>query len=112
MAALEVGEQVKYARRRDANESLIIAALRAVGAAVQQLDGDGVPDLAVQFGGVLAFVEVKNSNTNRNATHTPDGLTPSQVKWFANWREQGGVVHVVTNVDEALRAVGARRDEK
>ncbi len=48
---------------------------------------------------------------SKNGQHyTADGLTPAQVKWFAQWRAQGGVIHVVTNADEALRAIGARRD--
>lgn len=101
----------RYAKRRDANEPTIIAALNAVGAVVRQLPGDGLPDLLVDYDGVMRLIEVKNSDTNKNATHDADGLTPAQVKWFANWRAQGGVIHVVTNADEALRAIGARRDK-
>lgn len=99
---------MKYAKRRDANEPVIIAALEAVGASVQQLNEEGCPDLLVSFAGALHLLEVKNAS-NRNGRHyTSDGLTKSQVAWLANWK--GVAPHIVTNADEALRAVGARRD--
>ncbi len=103
---------MKYARRRDANEPQIIAALEAVGAVVQRLDGSGLPDLLCSYKNTLYLIEIKNPKSNKNATHNDAGMTPAQVKWFAKWRDKGGNAPcVVENADEALRAVGARKDE-
>ena len=101
---------MKYARRRDANEALIIAALQAVGASVQQLDGDGLPDLLVGRAGENYLLEVKQEHGKAGVgmKRTKSGLRDSQEKWLVAWK--GGRVVVVTNADEALRAVGARRD--
>ena len=102
---------MKYAKRRDANEPIVIAALEAVGAAVVQLDGDGLPDLLVAYRGALHLVEVKNPASKNGQHYATDGLTKAQVKWFAEWRDKGGnAPHVVKNADEALRAIGARSD--
>ena len=65
-------------RRRDANEQAIIVALRALGATVVQISGEGVPDLLVAYEGRWTPLEVKR----------PRGrLTPEQQKlrgraWF------------------------------
>ena len=101
---------MKYAKRRDSNEPLIIAALQAVGASVQQLDGDGVPDLLCGRAGVTYLIEVKaeHGRAGIGMKRTESGLRESQERWHRAW--QGAPVHVVTNTDEALRAVGARRD--
>jgi hypothetical protein len=66
---------MQYARQRDKNERHIIIALRNAGAAVQQLDGAGLPDLLVSHEGVLHLVEVKNPNARGGGKYnTGDGV--------------------------------------
>lgn len=98
------------ARRRDANEPAIVAALRDVGCSVQHLDqGDGVPDLLVGRHGRTLLIEVKNPEA---AGYTIPGgvrrkgrgtLRPDQVTWFEAWRSSP-VIEVVS-VEEAIAAV-------
>jgi hypothetical protein len=101
---------IHRSKRRDANEIVIVEALRAIGCSVQQLDqGGGVPDLLVGRAGVTLLMEVKNPDNNKGAA--PGGerrkgrgqLTPDQVKWFAAWR--GSAIAEVVNVEEAIAAV-------
>lgn len=99
-----------YARKRDANERAIIAALRVAGAAVAQLDGSGTPDLIVQYRGVLTLLEVKDSKSETVAAHRRSKgdhgeLTPAQKKWWAGWNEPYPAV--VMTPQEALEAIGA-----
>jgi hypothetical protein len=98
----------RRAARRDANEAEIIAALRAVGATVQQLSGEDVPDLLVGFRGVDHLMEIKRPLGPRGG-HAEGikhvSLTPDQAKWHAAWRGRPPVV--VRTVDEALAAIGA-----
>lgn len=96
------------AKRVDANQTEIVAALRGVGASVLSLAsvGKGCPDLLVRyaprawFGDGLYLLEVKTEKGR---------LTPDQVEFHRCWP-----VTVVYNVNEALRAVGAigREDEQ
>lgn len=89
----------KYAARRDANESEIIAALIAAGYSVAQINARDVPDLIV--GGIMAdgqpgnlLMEVKDSGGK---------LSDGQRRFHADWR---GPIVVVRSVEDALRAVG------
>jgi hypothetical protein len=100
----------KYAARRDDNEPIIVAALEIVGAAVQRLDPP-LPDLLVSYQGVLHLIEIKrvrddHATVVRGRAGNPEGLTPSQERWWRAWR--GKLPVVVHDVDEALRAIGAR----
>lgn len=94
-------------KRRDANEGEIVEALERAGAAVQRLDGDGIPDLLVEFGGVLRLIEVKNPEAKGGGKYnTGEGhLTSSQTRWWRAWK--GKAPAVVTTVTEALAAIGA-----
>ena len=92
-------------KRRDANEVLIIAALRAVGASVTQLDGRDIPDLLVGYRGVNYLVEIKAPAGSKGGTSHRE-LKPGQVRWHLGWK--GLPVAVVRYSDEALRAIGAR----
>ncbi len=85
--------------RVDANHSMIVAALRQVGASVQDLAkvGQGCPDILVGYRGQNYLMEIK---VNRGKP------TPAQVVWHMTW--QGQVV-VVRDVDEALHVIGAIR---
>lgn len=96
-----------YARRRDENEPTIVEALVKAGAAVQRLDGSGVPDLLVSFRQVLYLLEVKNPNAKGGGKYNTGGqwLTESQVAWRKRWT---GVLPIdVTTPEGALRAIGA-----
>ncbi len=102
------------AKRRDANEPAIVAALEAAGAVVQRLDdGGGVPDLLVAYAGRTHLLEVKNPDAKGGAkvggerTKGRGALTPDQVTWFAQWARAGEDVHEVVDPVEALRAIGA-----
>ena len=80
----------------DANQELIVDALRAIGVSVQSLAsiGKGCPDLVAAKGDKCWLIEVKG----------PKGkLTPDQERWIGNWR---GTVHVLRTPDEALKLVG------
>ena len=100
---------MKYAKQRDANESPIVDALRAVGAVVQRLGDAGVPDLLVGFRGANYLLEVKLPLGPQGGVHhhgkagSRGDLTPAQVKWWAVWC---GQARVVRDVGEALAAIG------
>jgi hypothetical protein len=100
-----------HAKRRDANERIVIDALKAVGATVLQLDGKGVPDLLVGYHGATVLIEVKNPDSKSGAKPGEirrkgrGVLKPSQVKTFGTWT--GGKIHEVISADEALVAIGA-----
>jgi len=89
---------VTYAKRTDANQTEICAALRKVGATVQDLSrvGGGCPDLLVGYRGENYLMEVK-VKTGR--------LRQSQIEFQKTW--DGDDVFVVRSVDDALIAVGA-----
>ena len=89
----------RWAVRRDANEPEIVEALRAAGCSVGY--GDWV-DLIVGRNFVTYLLEVKDGSKPKSGRK----LKPSQEKLLAEW--QGHYV-IVTNVDEALIAVGAMR---
>lgn len=88
---------MRRAARTDANHTIIVNALRQVGASVQDLAnvGKGCPDLIVGYRGNNYLIEVK---MNRGKA------TLAQLEWHGAWR---GQVAVVRSVDEALRLIGA-----
>ena len=111
---------MKFARRRDDNEREIIDALVAIGAAVEQLNGDGTPDLLVSWRGQLWLIEVKLVHREHGRRRAMKGkhddsdpryreLTPSQVRWWREWK--GKPPAIVHNVDEARAAIGATIEE-
>lgn len=88
---------MRRAAKIDRNHVEIVAALRGVGASVQDLAavGKGCPDLLVGYRGHNFVIEVK----------APKGTsTPAQVAWHAEWR---GAVRIVRSVDDALKIIGA-----
>lgn len=87
----------RWAKKRDLVEPPIVAALRAIGATVLICDH---PDLIVGYRGETFLLEVKDPSKRNHA----DRLKPSQVQLFAEW--QGGPLHVVESVDEALGVLG------
>lgn len=86
------------AKRIDATQPAIVAALRAVGAQVVDLHAlgvAGVPDLAVYYRGRVWFIEVKS----------PGGrISPAQRQFLEDWE---GVARVVYSPTEALETIGA-----
>ncbi len=92
--------------RTDANHAEIVRALREAGCGVVDLSavGDGVPDLLVHpptYPACLhaVLLEIKDGSKPPSARK----LTPDQIRFHARWK---GRIHLVTNVAEALAAVG------
>lgn len=89
------------AKRVDANQAEIVAALRAAGCSVfcTHETAHGFPDLVVARDRRTILLEVKS----------PGGkMTPGQLAFFDDWR---GEVYVVRSVDDALRAIGVLEAE-
>lgn len=93
---------MRRAARTDDNQAEIVAALRAVGASVQSLAsvGRGVPDLLVGFQHKNQLMEVKDGNKSPSRQL----LTTDELLWHNSWN---GKVVIVTNIKEALAAIGA-----
>jgi hypothetical protein len=86
---------MRHAARIDANQTAIVAALRAQGASVYLIK---LPvDLLVGYGGKTALVEVKNPQSRYGRA----GLNANQQSWLASW--QGGLAAVVDSVEAAER---------
>jgi len=81
----------RWAARRDANESGIVAGLRAAGADVWQISGTNAPDLLVRFRGRLSALEVKAAKGKATAGQQAAGFP------------------LVRSLEEALQAIGAQR---
>lgn len=84
----------------DANQSDIVKVLRAHGASVAPTHqvGKGFPDLVVGYKGRNYLLELKDGNKSPSQRK----LTPDEVAWHDDWR---GTVHIVNNIDEALRVI-------
>ena len=94
---------MRRAAKVDDNQGEIVAALRGVGASVELLHrvAGGCPDLLVGWRGQNFLIEVKDGAKPPSERK----LTGWQQDWHAAWR---GSVAVVTTVDEALAAIGAK----
>ena len=79
--------RVGQARRRDASEKAIVAALEALGAHVTRVSGVGAPDLLVRWRGRLWAWEVKSATGTR-----------TQAQQESQWP-------IVRSVDEAIAAL-------
>lgn len=79
-------------KRVDANQALIVAALRAAGAVVWDTHclGHGYPDLTISYNGHTHLLEVKSARGR---------LTAAEQKFIAQW---DAPVHVVRTVEDAL----------
>lgn len=91
----------RRAARVDANQKIIVKALRQSGATVEHLHavGSGCPDILVGYRGSNYLMEIKDGKK------PPSGrkLTPDQVEWHGAWR---GQVAIVKSVTEALSVIG------
>lgn len=90
------------ARKVDANQPEIVAALRGVGAEVTDLSrvGGGVPDLLVSYRKQWFLIECKDGKKPPSAR----SLTADQRAWMYR---QNATTHVVNGIDDALKAIGA-----
>lgn len=88
----------------DANEKLIVDALRKMGCSVERIRSlrGGCPDLLIGLDGKNYLVEVKQPKTGR--------LSAAQIKWHSEWN--GGAPLVVRAVDDVILFVNLLRKRK
>ena len=92
------------ARRKDSNHAAITRVLREVGAEiVETYQLPGALDCFVAFRGSWRLLEIKDGAKRASARK----LTPAEQETIARIERTGAPVHVVTTVDEALKAIGA-----
>lgn len=93
---------MRRAARVDDNQNEIVQALRDCGASVAVTShvGNGFPDIVVGFRDINYLFEIKDGCKPPSQRR----LTEDEQKWHDAW---WGVVVVVNNVDEVLRAIGA-----
>ncbi len=92
----------RRAAKRDANETPIIAALKAAGATVYQLSATGVPDLLV------CYYDKEKGEYDTALIEVKDGyntLTEAQQEFMKTWKDDN--VHLAYTIEEALKAIGA-----
>jgi hypothetical protein len=89
-------------KKRDANESAIVDALKEAGATVERLD---IVDLLVGFRGGNWLMEVKTVKGLKRKSRTAD----RQQRWRAGWQ---GNVYVVSEPAEALGLIGIAATRK
>lgn len=85
----------RYAARRDTSEAGIVARLRALGATVTPLDGNGVPDLLVSYKARWGVAEVKTG---------PGKLRASQIDWARRQRASCPVLRTPEDAEAWLRS--------
>jgi hypothetical protein len=92
---------MRHTHRVDGNQFDIVAALNRAGCSTQSLTsiGNGCPDLLVARAGQMWLLELKADSE----------LAQAQIAWINAWNAK---VHVVRNIDEALRAVGLSKSLK
>jgi len=96
----------RFARKTDANQTVIAGALRKVGALVSltHMVGGGFPDLIVGYRKRLVMLEIKDGTKVPSARK----LTEAEEAFRSLWVGAGLPYHVVNSVDEALSAIGAQ----
>lgn len=70
-------------KRVDANQPVIVRALREAGCKVQHLHevGQGCPDLLVGYQGVMFVCEIKDGSKPPSRQK----LTPDELRWHEDW---------------------------
>lgn len=93
---------MRYNRRKDANQSPIVAGLIQAGYSVFDASavGGGFTDLVV--GGVDRKDGIRK-NWIMEVKTVKGKLNPLQVEWHETWR---GPVHIIRSLDDALLVVG------
>lgn len=96
---------MRYAARVDDNHSEIVRALERVGVYVIDCShvGSGFPDLLCAYRGRWTLVEVKDGAKSASRRK----LTPAQTIFYAEAMAKGCKVHVVENVEQAVRLLGS-----
>lgn len=87
----------RFARKPDANQAVIVAALEKIGALVHDMSlmGSGFPDLLVGYKGCFYLLEVKTGKRKLNKL---------QVPFHKKWK--GYSIFVVHSPKEALEVLG------
>ena len=93
-----------YGARRDENEPEIVKALRAIGCEVEQLD---LFDLLVLFRGHVHLLEVKMPLGPRGGQKDKMPTEKQQ-----ELMDKGWPLKVVRSPNEALRAIGAIKEDR
>ena len=101
---------MRHAARVDDNHSEIVKTLQRIGVYVVDCShvGQGFPDLMCFFRGQVTLVEIKDGEKSASRRK----LTPAQTIFHAEALAKGCKVHVVENVDQAIRllsSIGIRR---
>ena len=96
---------MRRAAKVDINQSVIVAALRQLGASVQPLHilGGGAPDLLIGWRGQNLLIEVKNGNKSPSRRR----LTVAESEWQYNWH---GQVAIISTVDDAITFIINKAD--
>lgn len=91
---------MKFTAKADANQPVIVKALRSSGASVQHLHsvGAGCPDLLCAIDGINFLIEVKDGSKDASGQK----LKPTQVAWHAAWKAP---VYVINSVPAAIELV-------
>ena len=92
---------MRHAKRTDSNHSEIREKLRSLGYDVSDFShvGGGVPDLSVKTSPTMScWLEVKASKK--------DKLTDKEIIFKMLWFD---IFHVVTNIDEAIKAIESHK---
>jgi hypothetical protein len=87
---------MRRAARRDDNEKEIIAAIRAEGAYVKQINDEGLFDLLVSHRGETLLIEVKDGAKPPSARR----LTDAEQKFHDEW--PGSDLYIVNSAEEAI----------
>jgi len=97
----------RYAARVDANHGDLVKLWRDMGATVWDLSGvgNGIADVLIGWRGRWFPVELKDGS--KPPSHRK--LTPAQVLLHGEIKRAGLPLYVVTNEDEALALLGAKR---
>ena len=90
----------RYNNRRDANEPIIFAFLRAQGMSVCPLDTPA--DALVGFKGRTYLVEIKDGPKKK--------LTPPQVKFSSTWRGCYTVLHSIEEAETWVKEIKLRKE--
>lgn len=85
----------RYLCKADANQPEIVKAIRAMGGTVLHMHtlGKGAPDIAVGYGGITMFAEIKDGDKK---------LTPDKQEFHNTWT---GGVYLIRNTHDAERMV-------
>lgn len=89
---------MRHIAKVDANQAIIVEALRAAGATVALTHtlGGGFPDLVVAFAGRVYLMEVKNEDGKNE-------LTEPELEFLADWNLH---YEIVWTPEDALEVIG------